>query len=67
MVCAAGGCKVVVELLRIWAQERKGRILRIRQGDPELELRGGLRNEDVEAIVRLFARRFGNLKPPLRG
>lgn len=62
LACAAGGAKVLVDLLKLWVEDRKGRKVTIRHGDDEIELAGGMSDHDLERAVKLFERRFGQSK-----
>jgi hypothetical protein len=56
LACAAGGCRVLVELLRSWVEERKGRVLKIKQGQVELEIHGALTEAQVQEVVAIFTK-----------
>lgn len=53
-VCAAGGAKMFIEILKVWLEERKGRRVKIKKGDIELEIQGGVSKEQVEQIIMLL-------------
>jgi len=62
IVCAAGGARALIDLLRVWVEERKGRCITFKYKDIEITLKGGVSTEDVERIVRLFEERFAPSK-----
>ncbi len=57
-VCSAGGTKLLVELLKAYVDERKGRKIRIKRGEFELEINGGTPQKQIEEIFCLFEAKF---------
>jgi len=53
-ICAAGGTKMVIELLKAWVEERKGRRIRIKKGDYEIEVQGGMTKAQVDQLIKTF-------------
>jgi hypothetical protein len=35
--CLAGGCKLLLDLLKVWVEERKGWLIRIKSDTAQLE------------------------------
>ena len=62
LLCAAGGTKAFIELLKCWVEERKGRKIRIKRGDDEIVIEGGVNRRDVDHAIRLLETRFGKSK-----
>lgn len=60
LACAAGGYKILIDLIKAWVEERKGRVIKIKYGDAELEIRGGVKKADAEKVINLFRERFGD-------
>ena len=58
IACAAGGCKALVELLKTWVEDRKGRRIKIKIGDAEIEIQGGIDHAQIEQISELLVKRF---------
>ena len=59
IACASGASKAFIDLLKTWVEERKGHTIRIRRGNCEIELTGGVTDNDVQRAVDLFEDRFG--------
>jgi hypothetical protein len=58
-ICAAGGIKMFVELLKAWVEERKGRKIRIKRGDLEIEVQGGVTKAQVDQLIKTFEKELG--------
>jgi hypothetical protein len=59
IVCAAGASKAFIDLLRTWVEERKGRRIKIKRGDIEVEIQGGVSAKDIERVTEIFEEQFG--------
>ena len=62
IVCAAGGSKAFSDHLKTWVEERSGRKIRIRKGDIELEIQGGISEKKLKETIELFEESFGKSK-----
>ena len=62
LICAAGGTRALISLLKAWVDERRGRTLRVKQGDSELEIQGGMSLSQIEQLVAIFEKTFGKSK-----
>jgi hypothetical protein len=58
IVCAVGGSKALIGLLKSWVEERGGRKIRIKKGDIELEVQGGVSESHVKKLVQIFEEKF---------
>jgi hypothetical protein len=59
---AAGGVKVLVEALKLWVEERKDRMIKIKKGDVEIVLQGNVGKKEIDRAVRLFEQQFKEKK-----
>jgi hypothetical protein len=59
VVCAAGASKAFIELLKLWVNERKSRSIKIKEGNDEIEIKGGMSEKKIEKVIDMFERRFG--------
>jgi hypothetical protein len=59
MGCAAGGTKALIDLLKAWVEERKGRRIKIKQGEVEIEIQGGMSQKRIKEMVDMFEAKFG--------
>jgi biopolymer transport protein ExbD len=50
----AGAAKLVIELIRSWVKDREGRKIKIKSGDYELEIEGGVSNKQIEDRLSQF-------------
>lgn len=50
--CSAGGTKGIIDLLKAWVEERKGRCVRLRSGNSEVEIKGGVSKKQIEEATR---------------
>jgi hypothetical protein len=60
---ATGGVKMVVDLIKAWVEERKGRRIRIAANGVEVEIAGGTSPEDIARAVSLLERLAAQPKP----
>jgi hypothetical protein len=51
---AAGSLKVILTILKLWIEERKGRRIKIKKGDFELELQGTMSKKEIDAKIKTF-------------
>jgi hypothetical protein len=51
--------KVLLDLIKIWVEEKKGRRIKIKKGDVELEIAGGMSAAEIQKILDLFEEKFG--------
>jgi hypothetical protein len=58
IACAAGGCKVLVELIKAWVEDRKGRRVKFKTGDIELEIQGSISQEKTEQLIEMLEKKF---------
>ena len=63
IVCSAGASRSFLELIKAWVEERKGREIRIKHGDSEVVIKGGVSDRDFERAVALFEKHFR--RPPI--
>ncbi len=54
VITAAGGMKMLLEIVKLWVEERKGRKLKLKSKDVELELHGGMSKKEKEQSIKLF-------------
>ena len=59
IICAAGGVKWFLNLLKTWVEERKGRKIIITIGSTELEIFGGISEKKLKRVISLFEEKFG--------
>jgi hypothetical protein len=59
---AAGGIKLLLELFKTWVEDRKGRKIRIKKGDIEIDLEGGVSKEQVEQALKILEEHFEESK-----
>ena len=62
LVCGAGGSALLAELLKTWIEGKRGRSIKIRKGDVELEIQGVVRKRELEELVAFFDEHFGKEK-----
>jgi hypothetical protein len=62
LVCGAGGSALLAELLKTWIEGKRGRSIKIRRGDVELEIQGVVRKRELEELVAFFDEHFGKEK-----
>jgi hypothetical protein len=53
---AGGAIKVIVELIKAWVEDRKGRKIRLKKHDFELEIQGGMADKEIEERIKQFIR-----------
>jgi|SRR5579859_3531662 len=53
-LCALGGAKIIVNLIRLWVEERKGRKVHIRKGDIEIALEGTPSKTALDQVLNLL-------------
>ena len=53
-LCTAGGAKIFVDFLKVWIEERKGRLIRIKKGDVEVELQGAVNVTQIQRAIELL-------------
>jgi hypothetical protein len=51
---AAAATKVIIEFIKAWVEDRKGRVIKIKEGDVELELHGGMNQTEIEERIKTF-------------
>jgi hypothetical protein len=56
MNVAAGSAKSFIELLNVWVVERKGRKIRLKLGDVEIAIQGGISRGEIEKAACLLER-----------
>lgn len=54
MLSAAGGMKMILEMVKLWVEERKERRIKLKRGDIELELQGSMSQKEIQQKVELF-------------
>ncbi len=62
LTAAAGGIKWLVDILKVWVEDRKERSITIKKGDVEIVLKGGVGDEQIERAVKLFKENFEESK-----
>jgi hypothetical protein len=56
VLSAGGAIKIIVELIKSWVEDRKGRKIRLKKGDFELEIQGGMSQKEIEKRVKQFSK-----------
>lgn len=51
---AVGGMKVLLEMAKLWVEDRKQRRIKLRKGDIELELEGSMSQSEIQRKIKLF-------------
>lgn len=59
LACFAGASKVLLEAIKLWVEDRKGRIVLIQCGDVKVEFRAGISPKDFERALAIFEAHFG--------
>ena len=54
MLSAAGGMKMLLEMVKLWIEDRKERRIKLKRGDIELELQGRMSSEEIRQKIELF-------------
>lgn len=55
IICTAlGGAKIVIELAKLWVEDRKGRKVIVKKGDVEIEIQGGISYDELQEKIELF-------------
>lgn len=62
LVCAAGGSKAFIDLLKCWVEERKSRKIMIKEGDTEIVIEGSMSRKDIDRTIEIFEKHFGRSK-----
>jgi hypothetical protein len=65
-LCAAGGLKWFIDLLKIWVEERKGRKIKIKHGNNELEIVGGVSEQQLKKVALFFEEEINKTKSIIR-
>jgi len=60
LACAAGGYKVLIDLLKLWVEKNNNRVIKIQKGDSSMELRGHVSQEQLDRIIQVFEEKFPN-------
>jgi hypothetical protein len=58
IICAAGGSKAFLSLLKAWVEERKGRRVVVEHKGSRIEIQGGVSKKQVKELVRVFEETF---------
>jgi hypothetical protein len=58
LICAAGGSKSLIDLLKIWVENKKSRKVKIKKGDIEIEINGDVSLKQLKNISNLFEETF---------
>jgi len=53
-ICAAGGVKLLVDLLKLWVTERQSRSISIKKGDVSIEISGPIDEARVQKLFDLL-------------
>lgn len=53
-VTTSGLAHVVYKLIALWIEDRKARTIKIKQGEYELEIHGGMNGKDIERTFSQF-------------
>ena len=62
IICAAGGSKAFMDLLKSWVEKSRSRKIKIKKGDIELEIQGGISEKKLKETIELFEESFGESK-----
>jgi hypothetical protein len=54
VLSAAGGMKMILEMVKLWIEQRKERRIKLKRGDIELELQGSMSQKELEQKIELF-------------
>ncbi len=54
MLSAAGGMKMLLEMVKLWVEERKERRIKLKRGDIELEIQGSMSKREIQQKLELF-------------
>ena len=58
LVCLYGASRMFIDLLKAWVEERKGRKIRIRYGQTEIEIQGGVSEADLLPLRKILDEHF---------
>jgi hypothetical protein len=54
MLSAAGGMKMLLEMVKLWIEARKERRIKLKRGDIELEIQGSMSEKEIQESLELF-------------
>lgn len=54
MLSAAGGMKMLLEMVKLLVEERKERRIKLKRGDIELEIQGSMSKREIQQKLELF-------------
>src|SRR2546423_91624 len=54
MLSAAGGMKMLLEMVKLWVEERKERRIKLKRGDIEIEVQGSMSKREIQQKLELF-------------
>jgi len=58
LVCSAGGTALLVDTIKTWVERKKGRRIRIKRGDVEVEIEGSVTQQELEQLIDMFNKHF---------
>jgi hypothetical protein len=64
LACSAGGTAMLADMLKTWVERKKGRKIRIKRADVELEIEGSVTRQELEQIIDVFNNHFSKRTVP---
>ena len=58
VICSAGGTAVLVDVLKTWVEGKKGRRIKIKKDDFEMEIEGFVTQKELEQLIDTFDKHF---------
>jgi hypothetical protein len=58
VICSAGGTAIFVDILKTWVEGKKGRRIKIKKGDFEIEIEGFVTPKEMEQLIDTFDKHF---------
>src|SRR5436309_15317851 len=54
ILSAAGGMKMLLEMVKLWVEDRRERRIKLKRGDIELEIQGSMSKREIQQKLELF-------------
>jgi hypothetical protein len=58
LVCSAGGTAMLINILKTWVEGKKGRRIKIKKDDFEIEIEGFVSQKELEQLIDTFDKHF---------
>lgn len=62
MLSAAGGMKMILEMVKLWVEERKERRIKLKMEDIEVEVQGSMSKREIQRKLELFRELVKDIK-----